>query len=71
MRITIATLAALAGLVTVAAQATPTLPAKAIPDRIAAPPVELARQGGGWSWHRVRWWDRWSYWHRDRSVPNW
>jgi hypothetical protein len=36
-----------------------------------APSIELVRQGCGWGWHRVRWWDQWGYWHWGRCVPNW
>jgi hypothetical protein len=72
MRTTIATLAGLMTLAAVSAQAVPLPPAKAIPaERSAAPPIELARQGCGWGWHRTRWMDRWGYWHWGRCVPNW
>jgi hypothetical protein len=71
MRTMIATLAGLAALVTVSAQSAPLPPTKANPAEVAAPPVELVRQGCGWGWHRGGWRDHWGYWHWGRCFPNW
>jgi hypothetical protein len=73
MRAVVWTFLGLAALAAATAEAAPiTIPAK--PSQIevgTAPPIELVRQGCGWGWHRVGWWDRWGYWHWGRCVPNW
>jgi hypothetical protein len=62
MRAMIATLAGLLALTTVSVQAAPLAPVKVSRVEIAtAPPIELARQGCGWGWHRGLWRDRWGY----------
>jgi hypothetical protein len=72
MRVILPTFAGFVVLAAISAQAAPLPPSKASPPELStAPPIELARQGCGWAWHRVHWRDRWGYWHWGHCVPNW
>jgi hypothetical protein len=72
MRTTIAALAGLLTLAAFSAEATPLPLANAtLVELGTAPPIELVRQGCGWGGHRVHWRDNWGYWHWGRCVPNW
>src|ERR1700758_279322 len=71
MRTIVSTLTALVALAAVSAKAAPLPPAKSPAAELGAgPPIELARDGCGHGWYRVRWRDQWGYWHWGDCVPD-
>jgi hypothetical protein len=71
MRTTIAALAGLVALAAISVQAAPVIPVKETAAGRSATPIEPVRDGCGYGYYRTRWQDGWGYWHWGRRVAKW
>jgi hypothetical protein len=68
MRVIIATCAGLVALSTIAAQAAPLFPSKAVPTELTVSPIVPAANGCGYGYRRTHWQDQWGRWHWGHCI---